>query len=273
MRGRRDSSGKSSEPAAKKVAEYWDGNADLWTDHVRQGWDTYREYLNNPAFFRFIGSLKGKKVLDAGCGEGYNTRILARKGAQVVGVDISQKMIRHARQAERREPLGIRYEITSFSNLSLFEDGSFDAVVSTTALMDGPDYAETVKEFFRVLRPHGDLFFSVSHPCFMTRGFGWVRNENDEPVKLTVSDYFRRRPYVERWKFSELPTDQAVEPFAVPNFPRTLSEYLNTLIETGFILKKIHEPRPSAKTCQQYPWLRKWRSIAALFFYVHAQKP
>ncbi|HEX9976551.1 MAG TPA: class I SAM-dependent methyltransferase, partial [Dehalococcoidales bacterium] len=168
MRGRRDSSGKSSEPAAKKVADYWDGNADLWTDHVRQGWDTYREYLNNPAFLRFIGSLKGKKVLDAGCGEGYNTRIFARKGARVVGVDISQKMIRHARQAERREPLGNRYEITSYSDLSRFEDASFDTVVSTMALMDGPDYTETVKEFFRVLRPHGDLFFSVSHPCFMT---------------------------------------------------------------------------------------------------------
>lgn len=162
-------------------------------------------------------------------------------------------MIRHARQTECREPLGIRYEITSFSDLSRFEDGSFDTVVSTMALMDGPDYARALKELFRVLRPHGDLFFSISHPCFMTRGFGWVRNENDEPVKLTVSDYFRRRPYAERWTFSQLPTDQAVEPFSVPNFPRTLSEYLNTLIETGFVLKKIYEPRPSANTCPAVP--------------------
>jgi ubiquinone/menaquinone biosynthesis C-methylase UbiE len=268
-----DYSEKLSKLTEKGVAQYWDGNADLWTDHVRQGWDTYREYLNNPAFLKFIGNLKGKKVLDAGCGEGYNTRILARKGAEVMGVDISPKLIRHARQAERREPLGIRYEVVSYSDLSLFEDASFDAVISTMALMDGPDYAEAVKEFFRVLRPHGGLFFSVSHPCFMTRGFGWVTNEKDEPVKLTVSDYFRRRPYVERWAFSELPTAQAVEPFAVPSFPRTLSIYLNTLIENGFVLKKIHEPRPSAKTCRQYPWLKKWRNIAALFFYVHAVKP
>jgi ubiquinone/menaquinone biosynthesis C-methylase UbiE len=273
MRVKRDILGKSSELAERKVTKYWDGNADLWTDHVRQGWDTYREYLNNPAFLKFIGNLKGKKVLDAGCGEGYNTRILARKGARVVGVDISSKMIRHARQTERRGSLGIRYEVTSFSNLSLSEDVSFDTVVSTMALMDGPDYAGAIKEFFRVLRPHGDLFFSITHPCFMTRGFGWVANEKDEPVKLTVSDYFRRRPYVERWHFSQLPDEEKVKSFAVPSFPRTLSDYLNTLIETGFVLKRIHEPRPSAKTCRQYPWLKKWRDIAALFFYVHAEKP
>jgi len=273
MRVKRDFSVKSLELTEKKVAKHWDGNADLWTDHVRKGWDAYREYLNNPAFLKFIGNLKGKKVLDAGCGEGYNTRILARKGAQMVGIDISPKMIRHARQAERQEPLGIRYEITSFSNLSLFEDASFDTVVSFMALMDSPGYAEAIQEFFRVLRPRGGLFFSVSHPCFMTRGFGWVRDEKDEPVKLTVSDYFRRRPYVERWHFSQLPDEERSKLFAVPSFPRTLSKYLNTLIETGFVLKRIHEPRPSAKTCRQYPWLKRWRDIAALFFYVHAQKP
>lgn len=272
MRVKRASSGKSSQLTEKGVAKHWNGNADLWTDHVRRGWDTYREYLNNPAFMRFIGDLKGKKVLDAGCGEGYNTRILARKGAKMVGIDISPKMIHHARQVERREPLGIRYEITSFSDLSLFENASFDTVVSTMALMDGPDYAGAIREFFRVLRPNGDLFFSVTHPCFMTRGFGWVTNENDEPVKLNVSDYFRRRPYVERWHFSQLPAEERGRPFAVPTFPRTLSDYLNTLIETGFMLKKIHEPRPSPKICRQYPWLKKWRDIAALFFYVHAQK-
>jgi ubiquinone/menaquinone biosynthesis C-methylase UbiE len=268
-----DYSEKPSKLTEKDVTQHWDGNADLWTDHVRRGWDAYREYLNNPAFLKFIGNLKGKKVLDAGCGEGYNTRILARKGAKIVGIDISRKMIQHARQAERRQPLGIRYKITSFSDLSRFDDASFDAVVSTMALMDGPDYADAIKEFFRVLRPKGSLFFSVTHPCFITRGFGWVTDENDEPVKLTVSDYFRRRPYVERWHFSQLPDEEKLKLFAVPSFPRTLSKYLNTLIETGFVLKKIHEPRPSAKTCRQYPWLKKWRDIAALFFYVHAVKP
>ena len=56
----------------QQVARYWDDNANLWADHVRKGWDAYREHFNNPAFFEFVGALSGKMVLDAGCGEGYN---------------------------------------------------------------------------------------------------------------------------------------------------------------------------------------------------------
>lgn len=262
-----------SEITEEEVGNYWDLNADLWTEHVRKGWDAYRECLNNPSFFRFVGDLGGKKVLDAGCGEGYNTRILARSGAQVTGIDISRKMIRHARQVEQQEPLGIRYEVASFSDLSLFDDTSFDAVCSSMALMDKPGYAQAVKEFFRVLRKKGNLFFSVTHPCFMTRGFGWVEDETNHTVKITASDYFNRKSYVEYWKFSQLPASEDISPFAVPAFPRTLSDYINTLIKAGFVLKRIEEPRPSQEICKQHPWLQRWRDIAALFLYVHAVKP
>lgn len=155
----------------KSVARYWDKNASTWSAQVRKGWDAYREYLNNPAFLKFIGNLRGKKVLDAGCGEGYNTRIFARRGALMVGIDISNKMIAFARKMEKKKPLGIRYERASFTNLSLFADNTFDAIVSTMAIMDSPNYQGAIKEFYRILRPGGELFFSISHPCFMTKGF------------------------------------------------------------------------------------------------------
>ena len=148
-----------SEITEEEVSGYWDENADLWAEYVRKGWDAYREYLNNPAFLKFIGDLNGKTVLDAGCGEGYNTRILAKSGAQVVGVDISQRMIELARQEEKREPLGIGYGVASFSKLSLFDDASFDTVVSFMAMTDGPDYEGALKEIFGVLRKKGELFF------------------------------------------------------------------------------------------------------------------
>jgi len=66
-----------SQIPGQEVARCWDENANLWADHVRKGWDAYREYLNNPAFFEFMGDLSGKTVLDAGCGEGYNTLVCA----------------------------------------------------------------------------------------------------------------------------------------------------------------------------------------------------
>jgi len=262
-----------SEIPEQEVARYWDKNANVWADHVRQGWDAYREYFNNPAFFEFVGDLSGKTVLDAGCGEGYNTRLFARSGARMTGVDISERMIELARREEQREPLGIRYEVASFSDLSLFGDASFDAVVSSMALMDGPDFEGAVHEIYRVLRPGGELMFSITHPCFLTKGFGWIPDEHGNDVVITVSDYFAREPWVERWRFSKAPGSENVEPFVVPRFPRTLSGYLNALIEAGFTLKRIQEPRPSLEMCEKHPWLQRWRDHAAIFLYVHGEKP
>ena len=66
-------------------------------------------------------------------------------------------MIELARREEQREPLGIRYEVASFPDLSIFDDVSFDLVASSMALMDGPDFEGAVKEVFRVLRPGGEF--------------------------------------------------------------------------------------------------------------------
>src|SRR5260370_42684577 len=75
-----------------EVAAQWDRNAEVWADQVRKNFDIFREHWNNPAFLEFAGDLSGKTVLDAGCGEGHNTRMLARHGARMTGVDLSAKM-------------------------------------------------------------------------------------------------------------------------------------------------------------------------------------
>ena len=256
----------------EEVARYWDGNAELWASHVRAGCDAYREHFNNPAFLEFVGDLKNKTVLDAGCGEGLNTRILARAGARMTGVDISPKMIELARADEKQNLLGIRYQIASFSDLSLFEDGAFDVVVSFMALMDGADYEGAVREMFRVLRPGGELIFSIRHPCFCVADTEWIPDEDGNDVKLAVTRYFESKPYVEHWRFSKAP-NPTEERFEVPFFPRTLSDYINPLIEAGFILNELHEPRPTEEACRRHLWLRRWRDHAAMFLYVRTAKP
>lgn len=263
---------KHSGMSDEEVARYWDENADLWAEHVRKGWDIFREHFNNPAFLKFIGDLRGKKILDAACGEGYNTRILAEEGARVTGVDVSQRMIELAVQEEHRRPLGIAYRVASVSDLSLFENESFDKVISFMALMDAADYERSVKEFFRVLRKGGELYFSISHPCFMTKGIDWIEGERGEPPRLTASDYFSDEPYLERWKFPANPVPEDAEPFTIPYFSRTLSGYLNGLLEAGFTLVRIAEPRPSRPMCKKHPRLQRWRDHAAIFLYVHGVK-
>ena len=273
----RISDSESQPLSEREVSRAWDGNADSWAEQVRKGWDVYREFYNNPAFLEFIGEsigdLAGLSVLDAGCGEGYNTRILARRGAKMTGADLAPRMIELAREEEHREPLGIRYQVNSFSDLSAFAGVSFDAAVSFMALMDGPDFPGAMRAIHRVLRPGGMLVFSIIHPCFITKGLTWIRDEAGHETALTVAHYFDDTPWVERWKFSQVPTPESVEPFAVPRFDFTLSFYINTLVESGFVLRRIGEPRPSEAACIQHPFLRRWREHAPLFFYVSAQKP
>ena len=105
--------------SVEDVARFWDDNAAAWAEQVRRGADVAREWLNNPAFLAFIGDLRGRRVLDMGCGEGYNTRILARRGASMTGIDLSERMIALAHDEERRQPLGIEYVRASYTDLAM----------------------------------------------------------------------------------------------------------------------------------------------------------
>ncbi|MHB9023782.1 MAG: class I SAM-dependent methyltransferase [Armatimonadota bacterium] len=248
------------------VARCWDENAAVWTRHVREGFDILRELCNNPAFLDFAGDLTGLRVLDAGCGEGYNTRLFAERGARMTGIDIAPAMIDFARAEEKNHPLGIRYEQQSMCDMPLFPDESFDAVVSTMALMDCADYPGAVREFRRVLRPGGLLAYSVLHPCFAHRNVrGWEYNENGEVTGVRLGDYFEGGSYEESWKFGAAPDAQSVEPFTVIYFDRMLADLLNPFCD-GFRLTGILEPRPSDEACRREPRLWKHRLVPQALF-------
>ena len=261
----------SDEFSIGEVARYWDGNAEAWAEQVRRGADVAREWLNNPAFLELIGDVRGQRVLDAGCGEGYNTRILARRGGRLTGVDLSERMIALAREEERREPLGIEYVQTSYTDLGAFDDASFDAVVAFMSMMDGPRFDLAMREAFRVLRTGGFLAFSITHPCFITKGSRWIRDAQGVKIEWVVSRYFDPSEWVEQWRFTGAPADAAA--FSSPRFDRTLSEYVNTLIGAGFALERIEEPRPSEEYCRAHPSQRGWRDHAGVFLYFRATKP
>ena len=255
-----------------EVADAWDANAEVWSRHVRAGYDTFRLYYNNPAFFALVGDLQGRRVLDAGCGEGYNTRLFARQGADISGIDIAPQLIASALAEEARDPLGIRYAVASAGSLP-FPNSSFDVVVSTMALMDCACYEEALTEFYRVLCPAGLLAFSILHPCFSHRNIlGWEQDACGEIVGIRLGNYFQPGVYTESWQFGMAPDAGDVRPFTIHYFNRTLTETINPLCVVGFHLEAIEEPQPSLEACRQDARLTKHRLIPQTLL-IKARKP
>jgi len=144
-----------------EAAAYWEANAEAWTRHSRAGYDVYRDALNTPAFLAMLPSVSGLLGLDIGCGEGSNTRELARLGASMHAVDVAPTFIRHALATERADPRGILFHVADAVSLP-FADDAFDFVTAFMALMDIPDQAHALEEAARVLRPGGAFCSSRS---------------------------------------------------------------------------------------------------------------
>jgi SAM-dependent methyltransferase len=231
-------------PKKNRISKEWSDAAESWVDFVRQGKDYFRDELNTPGMLRLIGNVKGLEVLDVACGEGYNTRILARKGAKATGIDLSGKMIEHAKSQEKKDRLGIRYYVSDSADLSRFPAKCFDLVTCFMALMDIEDYQETIREIARVMKDDGRFIFSITHPCF-------EYSAKSGEIETTVR-YFGIRSERIPWRMERL-----LRPFETTSFHRTLTDYSNTLHKHGLLTRRLLEPKPTKKGPAKFPPLKQ----------------
>lgn len=259
---------------SREAARFWEANAATWTRHARAGYDVYRDALNTPAFLGMLPPVAGLSGLDVGCGEGYNTRKLARMGARMTGIDIAPTFVRHAQAAEEEEPLGIRYLAADAQELP-FADASFDFNVAFMSLMDMPDPARAVREAARVLRPRGFFQFSILHPCFAPPYRRVLRDPDGHTTAIEVGRYFDSTDgEIETWHFSCAPAAERaqVEPFRVPRFHHTLGEWVEFVLKAGLAIEQIAEPLASEEIAGRYPALEDTH-VAPLFLHLRARRP
>jgi 2-polyprenyl-3-methyl-5-hydroxy-6-metoxy-1,4-benzoquinol methylase len=229
-----------------RVVKEWDDAAGSWIDFVRQGKDYFRDELNNPGMFRLIGNVRGQLVLDVACGEGYNTRMLARKGAKATGIDLSKKLVEYAKLQEEKDELGIDYYVTDSTTLSMFSANRFDLVTCFMAMMDIEQYAEAIGEIARVMKDDGRFVFSITHPCFD------YNTKNGKTEAKTTQRYFEARSERVQWDMKRL-----LRPFETTSFHRTLTDYSNALNKHGLLIRRLLEPKPTKKGQAKFPPLKQ----------------
>ena len=212
--------------------ESWDAKAEEWAIQVGDEGDMNRRYQSDPVLWRMLGEVSGLTVLDAGCGTGYLAIAMARRGAQVIGVDWSPRMIAIAR--ERAGALGVEVDlrVDSCSELATVADASVDAIVSNYVLMDLPDLEGAVASFHRVLREGGHAVAVFSHPCFGPPG-GWGRLGDGSAIFRWERSYFDSFEGTEEW-------GHFTSPFIF--YHRPLSHYWRVFNAAGFRVLDFDEP-------------------------------
>jgi SAM-dependent methyltransferase len=177
---------------------FWDADADAYqAAHGEQlagaepGWGTYQRPESE---LQILDPVDGRDVLELGCGAAQWSVHLARAGARAVGLDQSRRQLRHGARGVAAAGVEVRLVCASAS-ATPFTDASFDVVFCDHGAMSFCDPATTVPEAARLLRPGGQLAFSIStllrnvcfplgdpdarvsrrlhQPCFRDRGFDW----------------------------------------------------------------------------------------------------
>jgi len=236
--------------------------------------DACRDQFNTPAFLALLPDVTGLRGLDVGCGEGANTRHLAKRGARMTALDVSQIFVRLAADLVEEGTPVITYLVANGCRLP-FAPKTFDFVTAFMSFMDMPDQEGAFAEARRVLKPGGFFQFSITHPCTDTPYRKWIEDENGRHVALSVSRYFQENEgEICEWMFCHAPPElrETLPKFRIPAFHRTLSFYLNTLADAGFVLERVSEPLASEETVERFPLLEDSR-LVPFFLIIRARLP
>ena len=148
----------------KQTAEQYNKYGKLYHKYRVSGKNFFNSYVDMPTVLSFLKNVRGKKILDIGCGSGLYAKILKKRGAKVHGIDISKTMTELA----KKEVPGADFRVGSILKLP-FKKNSFDIAISALMLDYVKDYDKALKEVHRILKPKGIYIFSIGNPLFECR--------------------------------------------------------------------------------------------------------
>ncbi|MGK6313846.1 class I SAM-dependent methyltransferase [Neorhizobium sp. DT-125] len=195
-----------------------------------------------PAIRSLLPDLKQKRVVDLGCGFGWFSRFAAEEGAaSVLGLDLSENMIARAK-AENAHP-AITYDIADLERVEL-QQAAFDLAYSSLAFHYLEDFGRLVRRVHTALIPGGKFVFTIEHPIYMASANpGWRTDEAGRRF-WPVDGYSVEGRRTTDWLAK-----------GVVKYHRTVGTTLNTLIDNGFLIRRVVEWCPSREQIAAEPAL------------------
>jgi SAM-dependent methyltransferase len=187
---------------------------------------------------RLLGDLKGKRLLELGCGAGGAAVAFARNGASVTAVDASAAALKAARTLAEAAEVRVEWHEGDLADLAFLRADSVDVVFSAHAVGEVDDIGRVFRQVHRVLRPHGAFVFSYDHPLALS-----VARESsaasDAAPELPLGQLELRRSY-----FDDTPVVIDGGDGPVKLYPRTISSVFMGLSRAGFRVEVLAEPLP-----------------------------
>ncbi len=226
--------------------------------------DFFRDQLLNPTINALLPYLNGKRILDAGCGQGYLAHTMHKKGASVIGVDAAENLITIAKK-RYTESDSLTFSLHDLKKPLNYFGGYFDGVVANMVLMDFDPIDTTMREFGRITKNGGFFIFSILHPFFIS---GEVRKNIPELLQGKPPHYELSRyasPFAKKWRIHTTSHDTDM-------YHRPLGYYAHALRNAGFCITDIREPVLSADVVKKNKISEKLLTEIPMFLVVRAEK-
>lgn len=229
-------------PAARKkslrdITREWDAAASIRADQLESGRDLSFTHVLLPVIDALRAGVDQTRVLDAGCGTGYLTEHLARTAQTAVGVDISGRSIKLAR--DRQAAPNVSYVKTSVESFARTDQPRFTLVVANMVLTTVPDLRRFVSAVSALLAPGGRFIFTVPHPWFWPAYWGYAR----APWFEYLQEIAVEAPFRISFEHTSVQTT---------HFHRPLEMYSEALRAVGLVHDVIREPMPLGSESSQY---------------------
>lgn len=221
-------------PEKSVTEQAWDRLADEYqTSHnIPTSYIHYGPHCPTEDDLQLLGDVNRKNVVELGCGGGQCSIAFAKRGARVIGVDLSERQLSHARKLAAKERVKIQFIKADIEDLSTIPDGSQDIAFSSYSFQYVKNFKEALDEVYSILKSGGIFVFSLDHP------FYWCFPENMSELKV-VRSYFDGKS-----RRGDLGHE----------YPRSFSQLFNGLFDSGFIVATIAEPKPVLRPGKEDLW-------------------